>query len=72
MSGLDLRNLRRRDPSVALTIDSTCAALDILMECQAAGDSLGVADALTQHLAFALAGWRGIFTAISGEERRAA
>jgi len=72
MSGVDLRELRRRDPRIAGTIDDTCGALDMLVEHQEAGDVLGVADTLTDHLATALTGWRLIFTAIAGEQRRAA
>lgn len=72
VAGVDLRELRRRDPKIARTIDETCDALDTLMEHQEAGDSLGVADALTDHVALALSGWRLVFAAIAGEGRRAA
>jgi hypothetical protein len=72
VAGVDLRELRRRDPKIARTIDETCDALDTLMEHQEAGDSLGVADALTDHVAMALSGWRLVFAAIAGETRRAA
>ncbi|MEI6246786.1 MAG: hypothetical protein WCQ64_17300 [Acidobacteriota bacterium] len=72
MSGADLRELRRRDPRIATTIDDTCAALDTLLDRQEAGDSLGVADALTDHVAPALSGWRVVFAAIARDVRRAA
>ncbi len=72
VAGIDLRELRRRDPKIARTIDETCDALDTLMDHQEAGDSLGVADTLTDHVALALSGWRLIFAAIAGEARRAA
>ena len=72
VAGVDLRELRRRDPKIARTIDETCDALDTLIEHQEAGDSLGVADALTDHVALALSGWRLVFAAIAGETRRAA
>jgi len=72
VAGVDLRELRRRDASIADTIDNTCDALDTLMEYQEAGDVLGVADTLTDHVAAALSGWRVVFAAIAGEMRRAA
>lgn len=72
VSGLNLRELRRRDPRIADTIDDTCDALDMLMLHQEAGDSLGVADTLTEHVATALSGWRVVFSAIAAEVRCAA
>lgn len=72
VSGVDLRELRRRDPRIAATIDDTCDALDTLADQQDAGDSLGVADALTDHVALAMSGWRLVFAAIAGDTRRAA
>lgn len=72
VAGVDLRELRRRDQRIADTIDDTCDALDTLMEHQEAGDALGVAEALTEHVAVALSGWRIIFAVIAGEMRRAA
>jgi hypothetical protein len=72
MSGADLREWRRRDLEIARTIDDTCTALDTLMEQQEAGDALGVADALTEHVAPALTGWRVVFDAISRGARHAA
>jgi len=72
VAGVDLRELRRRDPRIAETIDDTCEALDTLIEHQESGDTLGVAEALTDHVALALSGWRVVFAAITGEARRAA
>jgi hypothetical protein len=72
VSGVDLKELRRRNPSVARTIDQTCHALDTLLEQQEAGDEHGVADALTDHVALAVSGWRVVFAAIAGEVRHAA
>lgn len=72
VSGVDLRELRRRDARIAATIDDTCDALDMLVDHQDAGDVLGVADTLTEHVATALSGWRLVFAAIAGEQRRAA
>lgn len=72
VAGVNLRELRRQNRRVAETIDDTSEALDLLMACQDAGDSLGVADALTHQIARALSGWRIVFSAISAEVRRAA
>lgn len=72
VSGVDLKTLRRSNPAIARTIDETCNALDTLMEQQDAGDTLGVADALTDHVALAVSGWRVVFAAIAGEVRHAA
>lgn len=72
VAGVDLSEMRRRDPQIADTIDDTCEALDTLMAHQEAGDTLGVAEALTDHVALALSGWRVVFAAISGRMCHAA
>ena len=72
ITGLNLRDMRKRDRSVSDTIDATSDALDRLLSCQDAGDAFGLADALADHLAPAMSGWRIVFDTIAAEVRHAA
>lgn len=72
VAGVDLSELRRRDPKVAHAIDDTCDALDTLLAHQDAVDTLSVTETLTDHVALALSGWRVVFAAIAGGAAHAA